>query len=256
MKKIFSIILIILIVLGMITYFYIDNYIEKSLQAVDVNSDVNVSLEIPQGSSTNDIAQILKENNLIKDSLVFKYYAKKTGSDSQLKAGTFVLSKNMNVDEIINVLINGGTSGNTENITIIEGLTLQETAKSISEQMGLSYDKLLSLMENIGQYRNDYKFLMDNPEIKNLQGYLMPDTYNVYKTSTEEEIVKMLDALKLSAKTLIVTAESNENVYKSARNIEGIAVLPVNNINVYDLLKYEKLVITKDAVSKIEEVYA
>ncbi len=71
-----------------------------------------------------------------------------------------------------------------------------------------------------------------------------------------KEIVKMLDALKLNAKTLIVTAESNENVYKSARNIEGIAVLPVNNINVYDLLKYEKLLITKDAVSKIEEVYA
>ena len=57
-------------------------------------------------------------------------------------------------------------------------------------------------------------------------------------------------------KTLIVAAESNENVYKSARNIEGVAVIPVNNINVYDILKYEKFIITKDAVSKIEEVYA
>lgn len=70
-----------------------------------------------------------------------------------------------------------------------------------------------------------------------------------------KEIVKMLTALE-AKKTLIVTADSNENVYKSARNIEGVAVLPVNNLNVYDLLKYEKLVITKDAVSKIEEVYA
>ncbi|MDW8800175.1 50S ribosomal protein L4 [Clostridium sp. A1-XYC3] len=69
-----------------------------------------------------------------------------------------------------------------------------------------------------------------------------------------KEIVKMLSALN-TKKTLIVTAESNENVYKSARNIEGVAVLPVNNLNVYDLLKYENLVITKDAVSKIEEVY-
>ena len=41
-------------------------------------------------------------------------------------------------------------------------------------------------------------------------------------------------------KTLIVTAESNENVYKSARNIEGVAIIPVNNINVYDILKYEQ----------------
>jgi len=71
-----------------------------------------------------------------------------------------------------------------------------------------------------------------------------------------KDIVKMLTALKADKKTLIITAESNENVYKSARNIEGIAIIPVNNINVYDLLKYNNLVITKDAVSMIEEVYA
>jgi large subunit ribosomal protein L4 len=70
-----------------------------------------------------------------------------------------------------------------------------------------------------------------------------------------KEIVKMLNAFE-AKKTLIVTAESNENVYKSARNIEGVAVLPVNNLNVYDILKYEKFIVTKDAVSKIEEVYA
>ncbi|MEW9095679.1 MAG: 50S ribosomal protein L4 [Clostridiaceae bacterium] len=70
-----------------------------------------------------------------------------------------------------------------------------------------------------------------------------------------KEIVKMLGALNAN-KTLIVTAESNENVYKSARNIEGVEVLPVNNLNVYDILKYENFIITKDAVSKIEEVYA
>ena len=69
------------------------------------------------------------------------------------------------------------------------------------------------------------------------------------------EIVKMLNAFN-AKKTLIVTAEANETVYKSARNIEGVAVLPVNNINVYDLLKYSKVIMTKDAVSKIEEVYA
>jgi len=70
-----------------------------------------------------------------------------------------------------------------------------------------------------------------------------------------KEMVKMLNALEVK-KSLIVVADSDENVYKSARNIEGITVLPVNNINVYDLLKFEKLIVTKDAVSKIEEVYA
>ena len=70
-----------------------------------------------------------------------------------------------------------------------------------------------------------------------------------------KEFVKMLNAFN-AKKTLIITAEANETVYKSARNIEGVAVLPVNNINVYDLLKYPKVIMTKDAVSKIEEVYA
>jgi len=65
------------------------------------------------------------------------------------------------------------------------------------------------------------------------------------------EVLKAFDAKK----TLIVVDESNENVYKSARNIPGVRVSPVNNLNVYDILKYEKFIVTKDAVSKIEEVY-
>lgn len=70
-----------------------------------------------------------------------------------------------------------------------------------------------------------------------------------------KEAVNMLNAFE-AKKALIITASSNENVYKSFRNIEGATVLPLNNINVYDLLKYEKLMITKEAVNKIEEVYA
>jgi large subunit ribosomal protein L4 len=76
--------------------------------------------------------------------------------------------------------------------------------------------------------------------------------FDAPKTKNMLEMLKALEANK----ALIITAESNEVVYKSARNIQGISVIPANNINVYDLLKYEKLIITKDAVSKIEEVYA
>ena len=70
-----------------------------------------------------------------------------------------------------------------------------------------------------------------------------------------KQVAQMVNAFE-AKKTLIITAESNEVVYKSARNIAGVAVIPANNINVYDLLKFEKVIITKDAVSKIEEVYA
>ena len=70
-----------------------------------------------------------------------------------------------------------------------------------------------------------------------------------------KEIVKMLSAFE-AKKTLIVVAESNETVLKSARNIQGVAVIPVNNLNVYDILKFEKMIVTKNVVAKIEEVYA
>ena len=76
-----------------------------------------------------------------------------------------------------------------------------------------------------------------------------------FTTPKTKNIIEMLKALEAN-KALIITAESNEVVYKSARNIQGINIIPANNINVYDLLKYEKLIITKEAVSKIEEVYA
>jgi len=76
-----------------------------------------------------------------------------------------------------------------------------------------------------------------------------------FEAPKTKEVIKMLAALK-TKKALIVVAESNENVYKSVRNIEGVSVIPANNLNVYDILKYDNFIITKDAVSKIEEVYA
>jgi large subunit ribosomal protein L4 len=76
-----------------------------------------------------------------------------------------------------------------------------------------------------------------------------------FEAPKTKEVIKMLAALKTN-KALIVVAESNENVYKSVRNIEGVSVIPANNLNVYDILKYDNFIITKDAVSKIEEVYA
>lgn len=68
-------------------------------------------------------------------------------------------------------------------------------------------------------------------------------------------IVEMLNKFE-AKKTLIVVRESDETIYKSIRNIEGASVIPVNNLNVYDILKYEKFIITKDAAQMVEEVYA
>ena len=77
-------------------------------------------------------------------------------------------------------------------------------------------------------------------------------TMNAPKTKEFAQILKNINASK---KALVVTAEKNENVVKSARNIEGVATATVNTINVYDILKYDTFVITTDAVKKVEEVY-
>ena len=71
-----------------------------------------------------------------------------------------------------------------------------------------------------------------------------------------KNMVNALNNLKVTGKTLIMLPEKNENVQKSARNIEGVKTTLVNTINVYDLLKYNNLVVTLDTVKKLEEVYA
>lgn len=74
-----------------------------------------------------------------------------------------------------------------------------------------------------------------------------------FKTKT---VVDMLKALKVEGKALIVMPEADLKVVKSANNIEGVKTATVNTLNVYDILNYDKFVVAKSAVEKIEEVYA
>lgn len=80
------------------------------------------------------------------------------------------------------------------------------------------------------------------------------DTLNFDEIKTKN-MAKVLENIKAN-KALIVLAEKNLNVQASARNIPNTKTALVNTINTYDILKYETLVVTKDAVAKIEEVYA
>lgn len=70
-----------------------------------------------------------------------------------------------------------------------------------------------------------------------------------------KEMVGILSAIN-APKALIVTAEKDDTVVRSANNIQKVATTTVSELNVYDMLKYDVLVMTKDALEKIEEVYA
>ncbi len=111
----------------------------------------------------------------------------------------------------------------------------------------------------------DYSFKMNRKEknaaIKSVltskvndSKFIVLDELTLEKVKTKE-VVAMLKNLNVE-KALIVTAEKDANVTLSARNIPTVRTALTNTINVYDILKYDTVVITKDAVAKIEEVYA
>ena len=74
-----------------------------------------------------------------------------------------------------------------------------------------------------------------------------------FKTRT---MVEMLKALGVEGKALIVTVDADQKVVKSAANIPGVKTATVNTLNVYDIMNYDKFIVSSDAVKKIEEVYA
>ena len=78
-------------------------------------------------------------------------------------------------------------------------------------------------------------------------------TMDEIKTKT---VADMLKAMGVESKALIVTNEMEKNVYLSARNIEGVKASYVGMLNVYDILGHDKFIVAKDAIAKLEEVYA
>ena len=71
-----------------------------------------------------------------------------------------------------------------------------------------------------------------------------------------KEMIKVLENVKASKKALIVMADKDENVIKSAANIPGVKTALVSTMNVYEIIHYTSFIITKDAINKIEEVYS
>ena len=117
----------------------------------------------------------------------------------------------------------------------------------------------------LGPKPRDYRYTINKKErrlaIKSLlssklleNNLVVVDKLELKEIKTKN-MVKVLDNLKVEGKALIVLPQTNENVQKSTRNIEGVKTDLVNTINVYDLLKYNKLVLTVDSVKSLEEVY-
>lgn len=190
--------LVIIIVGGITSCFY---YIHHSLAPINTSSDQKIVLEIPSGTSIEEIGDLLKSKELIHSSLVFRYYAKYK-NQTNFQAGIYQLSPSMSVEDIIQKLEKGDVD-TAFNMVIPEGFTVSQIIERVAKQTGVSaqviHDKLTNRNYIKTHYMKKYPFLADvilNTKIKSpLEGYLFPATYayDEKKPNLDTIIDKMLD---------------------------------------------------------------
>ena len=166
---------------------------ECSSAVAEENAEACASkqIEIPEGSTLSSIADILKENNIIKSSLSFKLYAKSKNKDSALKAGIYQISPSISIDKLLETLENGSNSKIVFRFTALPGETLNDIKKRL---ISISYKP----EEIDAAFAKNYNHpvLADKPEDASLEGYLFGETYEFYLTDSVETIViRMLDEL-------------------------------------------------------------
>ncbi|MDF2546514.1 MAG: hypothetical protein K0R93_1412 [Anaerosolibacter sp.] len=176
----------VLLGIGGILYYY------QSIGPVNAQNQDVVVIEIPKGASTLKIAQILKENHLIKNDFSFRILSKLSKAEGKMQAGRYQMNRGMDAASIIDNLIEGSVLRDAVKFTIPEGFELRQIADRL-ESLGLINREKFMDFANNGDFQ--YKFLEGIPKgVNRLEGFLFPDTYEISKGATEEEILtKMLD---------------------------------------------------------------
>jgi UPF0755 protein len=182
--------LIVLVVIVGLALGFGYNFYNENLTAVDEGKTKLITIE--PGSSSDEIGAVLLENNLIKNLTVYKLYLRQTSIGSQLKAGDYEISDSLSLPEIIDLLIEGENVEKTKNFTVPEGLNLKEVAKIISREFEISEEEFLKIAEeDADSFKENYEFLQDE-NIKTLEGFLYPNTYNVYIDSSGYDIIETM----------------------------------------------------------------
>lgn len=227
------------------------------ISPADKNDATPITVEIPRGSGASTIAKILYEagdgagEGLIKHAIgkaAFKVYVDFTGNSSKLKAGTYILSKNMSIPQMVSIICEGNPAKETVRFTIAEGMTVEDIAKKLVEASILKTEtEFLSLCKTGSEFKESYSFINDIPltlaENRKyvLEGYLFPDTYEVYTDVTartiitkmldrfgevfNEELIKKAEAQKLSVDEVVRMASIIEKEAKTADFARVAAVL-------------------------------
>ncbi len=218
------------------------------------SSDEEIEVAIPLGTGTNGIANILKENNIIRSKLGFKIYTK-LNKVSNFQAGTYYLKQNMSLKEISEMLKSGIMYDQNEiKITYLEGKNMRWLAKKISEVTNNTEDEVfevLSREDYIDSLIEKYWFITDDIKDKDiyypLEGYLFPDTYALKNkdVKVEEIFEKMLDKMekvleeykdeieksKYSVHQLLTIASIVETESVNKEDRKGVAGVIYNRLN-------------------------
>ncbi|MGQ7380050.1 endolytic transglycosylase MltG [Streptococcus suis] len=214
-KRIVSIIMSIVVVALLVTGIAGFMWVKSSLEPVNAKATEAVQVEIPEGSTTLDIGNILVDNKLIKNATVFNYYAK-IKSYNNFQSGYYNLYQNMSVDDIAKALQESGTPTPQKEaagkILIVEGYTLAQIAQAVTnntktedknDKTPFTAEQFMATVTNqefinrmVAAYPQLFASLpaTDSGVIYQLEGYLFPAVYEYADDTTIEELVEQMIA--------------------------------------------------------------
>ena len=163
-------------------------YIHGIGEPLDSSSQEKISVDIPSGSGTAAIGRILEEDGVIKSARQFKIKSRIDKNDGKYRTGVYELSPSMDMDEIMQILMDG--SQNTLRFMVPEGYTLKQIADKFAETGNGTAEDFLNETEN-GDFDFEYNDQMVDGE-KRYEGFLYPDTYEIYKNESAHGIIQRM----------------------------------------------------------------
>lgn len=222
-------------------------HIYDSLQPVSTDSSV-VEVTVDDGDTLKTVSTKLEGAGAVKDDQVAFLYARfKKYSD--LKTGIHSIDTSWSLDQIFKELNTPAMGTNTASVTIVEGDWAKDIAKKFSEVTNVKAEDLIALWNNEDWIRSQmetYPFLTEDIFNENvriyLEGYLAPDTYQVYKESTPEDLTK-----RLLDQSLVVYNQFKDDISKSGHSIHEVYTLA-------SILQYEASTSEED-LKKVASVF-
>ena len=184
----FLILLIIAVLVGVFCFRFMNRMMNPPAEEVNLSGQT-VSVTIPEGAGTQAIAEILKENGLIRSVFGFKLTSKLEGFDGTYRQGTYEIDTGLTKRQIMELLQNGVVAQQIT-LTIPEGYNVRQIAQKV-EETGICTAEEFINTSNTESF--DFAFLADLPEREyRLEGYLFPDTYFLSENMTAADVVKMM----------------------------------------------------------------